>query len=489
VSESTESRFRPSRGTAIARAFALALVFALNPAGSAAPHAAPAPGAVGTVVTPAARDTAPVLVTPADVARDSARRAADSLALVTPPAPRDRTLPAEDYLARVRGGFTPQNQAYARLKTILRFATPLYGMLIGALILFSGLAAGMRDVAHALGHRRYVRVLVFLILYAVVTSLLSAPLAWYDEFALEHQFGLSNQSFGGWAGDQLKAGVFVVAMFGVLPILALVYRVFDRSPRRWWVWLALGAVPLVIASVLLQPLVFDPMFNKFTPLGDQHLKGEILALAARADIPGRRVYEVDKSAQTNKYNAYVNGFGASQRIVLWDTTLHGMKEDEILFVMAHEMGHYKLGHIWQGMAVSALLTLVLLFLAARLCDAALAIFGARWGIRAMADVASLPLLILVLDLLSFAAQPVVNGYSRRVEHEADVFGLEVSRDNDAAARAFVKLGSQNKADPDPEPVVKWILFTHPTESERVEFAMHYRPWAEGRPNRFFKGRE
>jgi Zn-dependent protease with chaperone function len=94
--------------------------------------------------------------------------------------------------------------------------------------------------------------------------------------------------------------------------------------------------------------------------------------------------------------------------------------------------------------------------------------------------------MLVFDLLTFAAQPVINGYSRRVEHEADVFGLEITRDNDAAARAFVKLGSQNKSNPDPSPVVEWMLYTHPSESERVSFAMHYRPWAEGKPDRFYQ---
>jgi len=428
----------------------------------------------------------PVLISPADVGSDSGGRRADSLAMAPRPAPRDSTLPAIDYLAKVRADFTPENRSYSRLKTVLEFVSPFYSILMGLLILFSGLASGIRDVAHALGHRRYVRVLVFLTLYGIVAFLFTLPLVWYDDFALEHQFGLSTQGFGAWFVDQLKAGVFSIVMFGVLPILWLVYRVFEKSPRRWWAWLAAGVIPLVVASVLLQPLVFDPMFNKFTPLHDQHLKARILALAARAEIPSRRVYEVNKSAQTKKYNAYVNGFGASQRIVLWDTTLHGMKEDEILFVMGHEMGHYKLHHIWQGIAVSALLALVLLWVAARLCDAALARFGMRWGVHGMADVASLPLLMLVFDLLAFAAQPVINGYSRRIEHEADVFGLEITRNNDAAARAFVKLGSQNKSNPDPSPFVKWMLYTHPTESERVSFAMHYRPWAEGRPDRFFK---
>jgi Zn-dependent protease with chaperone function len=456
---------------------AIVLALAAGPLPRA--HAAPEPGARGTV---------PVLIRPTDVGSDSGGRRADSLAILPPPAPRDSMLPAVDYLAKVRADFTPENRSYSRLKTVLEFVSPLYSVLIGLLILFSGLASGIRDVAHALGHRRYVRVLVFLTLYAIVVFVFTLPLTWYDEFALEHQFGLSTQGFGGWFADQLKAGVFTLVMFGVLPILWLVYRVFEKSPRHWWAWLAAGVIPLVVASVLLQPLVFDPMFNKFTPLRDEHLKTRILALAARADIPARRVYEVNKSAQTKKYNAYVNGFGASQRIVLWDTTLHGMKEDEILFVMGHEMGHYKLHHIWQGIGVSAVLALVLLWVAARLCDAALKRYGLRWGVYGMADVASLPLLMLVFDLLTFAAQPVINGYSRRVEHEADVFGLEITRDNDAAARAFVKLGSQNKSNPDPSPVVEWMLYTHPSESERVSFAMHYRPWAEGKPDRFYRPR-
>lgn len=471
----------------VVTAGALAVALTLAPPAHAAIPARDSIAGIGSA-SRTAGDSVPTLITPLDVLADTSRRMVDSLALVTPPAPRDSTLPAEDYLARVRADFTPENRAYSRLKTVLSFVTPFYSVLIGLLILFSGLASGMRDVAHALGHRRYVRVLVFLVLYAVVTSTLTLPLVWYDDFALEHQFGLSTQGFGAWFGDQLKAGVFTVVMFGVLPILWLAYRAFEKSPRRWWAWLAAGVIPLVVASVLLQPLVFDPMFNKFTPLRDQHLKASILTLAARADIPSRRVYEVDKSAQTRKYNAYVNGFGASQRIVLWDTTLQGMREDEILFVMGHEMGHYKLGHIWQGIAMSSLLALVLLFVASRLCDAALGRFGERWGISAMADVASLPLLMLVFDLLSFAALPVQNGYTRRIEHEADVFGLEITRNNDAAARAFVKLGSQNKANPDPSPVVEWMLYSHPTESQRVTFAMHYRPWAEGRPDRYYKAK-
>jgi len=257
-----------------------------------------------------------------------------------------------------------------------------------------------------------------------------------------------------------------------------------RWPRRWWLALAVGALPLLLAGTLLQPLVVDPLFNHFTPLRDRRLAGEILALAERAGIPARNVYEVDKSAQTRKINAYVSGFGASQRIVLWDTTLEAMKDDEILFVTGHEIGHYKLGHIWKGILFTAAFGVILLFAAQRVCDAAVRRFGGRWGVRGMDDVASLPLLVGAVSLLAFLAQPVVNAYSREVESQSDVYGLEITHDNDSAARAFLTLARQNRSDPDPPALVKWVLYSHPPAVDRVRLALHYRPWATGGRTRF-----
>ena len=253
----------------------------------------------------------------------------------------------------------------------------------------------------------------------------------------------------------------------------------------------LGIAVLVLAlgvagGTLIEPLVIDPLYNKCRPLQDQELRAKILTLAARAGIPGRNVYEVDKSRQTKKYNAYVNGFGPSQRIVLWDTTLEGMKEDEILAVMAHEMGHYVLRHIWKGIAFFSLLSFALFYCSGLIARWATARFGARWGFRETHDLASLPLLGVTITLLSFLAMPLINGFSRTVEHEADVFGLEVTHLNDAAARAFIKLGSQNKSDPEPSGFVKVFEYSHPPMIERIRFAIRYRPWMEGKPNRVFK---
>jgi STE24 endopeptidase len=421
---------------------------------------------------------APATVDPPPVAA-----AADSSADagVVHPAP-----PARDYLAELRAGFTPEDRSYARLKTIMRVVRPVAGIVIAVLVLFSGLAAKMRDVAHALGRRLYARMLVFMILFTALLGVLQLPLEWYDGFVLEHRFGLSTQSLAAWLGDEGKMALVNVVAFGVVPILALVWVAIRRWRRTWWLALAIGALPLLLAGTLLQPLVVDPLFNHFTPLRDRRLAGEILTLAARAGIPARNVYEVNRSAQTRKINAYVSGFGASQRIVLWDTTLEAMHDDEILFVTGHEIGHYRLGHIWKGILFTVAFGVVLLFAAQRVCDAALERFGERWGIRSMNDVAALPLLVAAISLLAFLTQPVVNAYSREIESQSDVYGLELTHDNDSAARAFLTLARHNRSDPDPSPVVKWMLYSHPPASERVRLALDYRPWATGARNRFVR---
>lgn len=414
------------------------------------------------------------------VAADSL--SADSIEVAAPAVETPR-----DYLAELRADFTPENRSYSNIKTILRFVSPIYGIFVGLIILFSGLSAKMRDIAHNMGKRRYVRMLVFFVLYTIVGFLFTFPLTWYDGFAVEHQFGLSNHTFGGWLREEMIGLMVGIVFFGVVPLLSLAYMAIEKSPRRWWLWMGLGAIPVIIIGTFIQPMLIDPLTNKFKPLSDVELRTEILDLAAKAGIPGRNVYEVDKSAQTKKFNAYVNGFGASQRIVLWDTTLKGMTHDEILYVVGHEIGHYVLGHIWKGIAFFSCLFMLLLFLTAGIMRWTVDRFGGRWGFSELHNVASLPLLLTVVNLLSLFAQPAIYAYTRGIETQSDVYGLEITRDNDAAARAFLKLGSQNKSNPDPSPFVKVMLYSHPPDSERAQLALTYRPWEEGKPNKYFKG--
>jgi Zn-dependent protease with chaperone function len=411
-----------------------------------------------------------------------------------PPAPQaDAATPgvstaksADDYVAEVRAAFTPESRAYTAERRRLAFLDPLVSILVALLLLATGLSARFRDIAARVSRRRYLQVLVYLALFSVVTWLIGLPLEWYRDFALEHRYGLSTQGFGAWFGDSAKGVAIGIVMLGVLPVMWLVYMALKSSPRRWWLRLALGTIPFMMLFMLLQPLVIEPVFNKFKPLANVELRNRIVALAERAEIPGRKVLEADKSKQTTKYNAYVSGFGASQRIVLWDTTLKGMQEDEILFVMAHEMGHYKLGHIWLSILFTGALGFVVFWVGSLAVNGLTARYGPRWGFREVGDLASLPLLLAVLTVVGFLIQPATNSFSRWMERDSDTFGLEMTQANDAAARAFIKLGSQNKSDPEPSAFIKAWLYTHPPLVERVRYAGEYRPWESGQPNRKFK---
>jgi Zn-dependent protease with chaperone function len=391
-------------------------------------------------------------------------------------------------MAEARAAFTPENRAYQRIRVALAIASPLAGIVLGLLLLFTGVAQRLRDLAHARARGRWARVLIFFTLYSVITTLVMLPLDWYAGFALEHRFGLSTQSLSAWSLDQAKAFAFQVIVVAGLPLLAWVWWIVESQPRRWWLWLSLGTLPVATAVVLLQPLVFDPLFNKFTTLHDAQLRTEILALAARADIPAHDVYEVDMSTKTRKVNAYVSGFGASQRIVLWDTTLQQMSHDEILFVMGHEMGHYVLHHIWKGLGWVALGSFAVLWLTAWLTGALLGRFGGRWGVHAAGDLAAMPLVFAMLALVNYLGAPLSNAISRDIEHEADVFSIELTHDNDAGARSFLKLAQGNRSNPEPAGWVKWLLFDHPPLGERIRFALEYKPWETGAKNRAYRER-
>lgn len=391
-----------------------------------------------------------------------------------------------DYVAEIRRRFTPENRAYARIRAVLGLVDPLYQVAIALAVLFTGLSARVRDLACRLFRARYGRALVAFALFNLVGALLDLPLAFYSGFALEHRFGLSNQGFADWLGEQGKDLLVNIAFLGGSGVVALAYLAVERSRERWWLWLGLGLIPVLLVTTLLAPVVIDPLYNKFTPLPNGELRDKIVALAVRAGIPGRKVFVADKSEQTKKYNAYVTGLGASQRIVLWDTTVRGMREDEILVVMAHEMGHYRLAHLWKGIGFLAALGFGLFLLSGVLMRRALARFGSRWGFHQLHDLASLPLFAAALSLVLLVAQPLTNAVSRAMEHEADVFALEITHANDAAARAFIQLASQNRSNPEPSAVVEILEYTHPSLIERVRLAMTYRPWEEGKPNRVFK---
>jgi Zn-dependent protease with chaperone function len=217
---------------------------------------------------------------------------------------------------------------------------------------------------------------------------------------------------------------------------------------------------------------------------DKRLEADILALARRAGIEGGRVYEVNKSVDTNAINAYVTGFGGSKRIVLWDTLLEKMQRREVLFVMGHEMGHYVLGHVWKTILFLSAVIMAALYAIHRTAGWLIRRYKHRFGFDQLSDVASVPLFALLFGVYVFVATPAVLAYTRHTEHEADRYGLEISRDNRAAAGAFVKLQTENLWVPRPGLLYKLWRSSHPTLGERIDFCNDYRPWEKNEPLRY-----
>jgi STE24 endopeptidase len=371
---------------------------------------------------------------------------------------------------------------YARSGNWLWLTEQLWGLLVPGIILFSGFSARLRDVAKRYGRNWFFTIVIYFALFLAITFVVGLPLSYCTGFARPHAYGLSNQSFGKWFGDEAK-GLMVGLVMGSL-VLWVPYLLVKKSPRRWWLWTSMLAIPFAAFMLLIAPVVIDPLFNTFGPMKDKGLEQRILDLAGRAGIEGARVFEVDKSADTNTVNAYVTGFGGSKRIVLWDTTIAKLAPDELLFVMGHEMGHYVLGHVMKSIFFAAALILATLYVAYRLQAGLIARFQSRFGFTQLADIASLPLVLVLVGVLSFVVAPVANGYSRWQEHESDRFGLEITRNNHAAATAFVKLQEENLGVPRRGLLYKLWRASHPLLGDRIDFCNAYHPWTEGTAGRY-----
>jgi Zn-dependent protease with chaperone function len=369
---------------------------------------------------------------------------------------------------------------YYRSGNKLWIVENLWGFVIPLIILFTGLSARIRTLASRLaGGRWFLTVALFAILYGLLGFVIDLPLAYCTGFARPHAYGLTDQLPAKWWADAFK-GLGVGLLLSALT-LWIPYILLKKSPKRWWLYTAIIAVPLVVLLQMITPVFIEPLFNKFGPMKDKALEQKILAIAGRAGIEGGKVYEVEKSVDTKTVNAYVNGIGQTKRIVLWDTTLRKLRPEETLFVMAHEMGHFVLGHVRQLVALISVLILLGLLAVHLTANGLIARFKDRLGFDSLSDVASLPLLSLIFGLVFFVLTPAVFAFTRHTEHEADRFGLEITKDSRNAATAFVKLQQENLAIPRPGPVYTLFRQSHPALGERIDFANEYRPWAAGQP--------
>jgi Zn-dependent protease with chaperone function len=371
---------------------------------------------------------------------------------------------------------------YYRSGNVLWWVATLWGFAVPALLLWTGFSARMRTWAGLLGRRWFLVLVVYFLIFSAVTFLLDLPLAYYSGYVRPHAYELSNQTLGKWSSDLVK-GLMVGTIAGAL-FLWIPYLLLRKSPRRWWLYSGLASVPVIALLLLVSPLWIEPLFNEFGPMKDKVLEARIVELAGRARIAGGEVYEVEKSVDTKTVNAYVSGFGETKRIVLWDTLLQKLEDDQVVLVMGHEMGHYVLQHIPKTIGLLAALIIAGLFGVHRTAHGLLQRHAARFGFDRLDDVASLPLVLLLFNLFAFVLTPALLAYSRWQEHEADRFGLEITQDNRACGEAFVRLQEENLSNPRPGALFKLWRASHPPLGERIDFCNSYRPWEGGAPLRY-----
>jgi Zn-dependent protease with chaperone function len=382
--------------------------------------------------------------------------------------------------------------AYATARNWLHFIAVAYGIVVLVGVLAWKMAPRLRNLAESTSRRRIVQAYIFAPLLLLGIDILELPLSLYGHH-LSLKFEQSIQGWGSWFWDWTKGELLSFALAGVL--VWILYGVMRRSPRRWWFYFWLAAVPIVVFLMFIEPLAIEPLFFKFEPLAAKQpaLVAEIGKVIVRGglEIPADRMYEMNASEKLKSLNAYVSGIGASKRVVVWDNTIQKMNSGQILFVFGHEMGHYVLGHIWIGIAAASLGILVFLFLAYYTMGWALDRWGARWEIQGMADWASLPVLLLALAVFGFLGEPLSSSFSRVLEHNADIYGLEVihgivPNSAEEAADAFQILGEVSLDDPHPSPFIEFWLYDHPSITERVRFASEYDPWDAGQAPKYVK---
>lgn len=346
----------------------------------------------------------------------------------------------------------------------------LYGVVVALVLLNLGWSAGMRNLAERITRFKPLQTMIYWAQFAVVAFVLYFPLTVYEDYFREHKYGLATQTFGPWMGDQLK-NLLVNLVLGAI-ITTLLFGVVRRLPHTWWVWGTVVTMLFLIFVVLIVPVWVVPIFNKVTRLNDPKITEPILRLAHANGIPARDVFQIDASRQTTRMSANVSGFGHTMRITLNDNLLRRGSPEEIQAVMGHEMGHYVLNHVYKGLLFLGVLALIGFAYLRWGLEWCLRQWGEKWQIRGIGDTVVLPLVVLLGSIFFFVLTPVLNSYTRTQEYEADMYGLNASRQPDGFAQDAIHLGEYRKMSPGP--VEEWIFYDHPSGRNRIYAAMRWK---------------
>ena len=359
---------------------------------------------------------------------------------------------------------------YQRSKNTLFFIDQGYGILFLVLFLFLGISAFLRRQIEKVTRKRFWVVALYTLLFLIIAFIVGLPTSYYG-FSLEHKFELSNQTFLQWFGEQLLA--FLVMAIIVLIAVEGIYLALKKAPRTWWIYVSVVFIGFTVVLVNLAPVLILPLFNVYTPLPQGELRDRLVSLSHKANVEVEDIFTVDMSKQTKKANAMFTGLGNTKRIVLGDNLVDEFTTDEVEVVIAHEMGHNLMHHIWKGIFFSALLAAIGFLIIHLTGPRIITRFRNRLKIDNMADVAGLPLIFLIFVIYGLITMPVFPAFSRHMERQADKFALEMTQNKEAFISAMDELAYMNLSDPNPSPTIEFLLYDHPPISKRIKFAQEY----------------
>jgi STE24 endopeptidase len=343
----------------------------------------------------------------------------------------------------------------------------LYGLLVCAVFIASGLSVKLRDAAKRISHRPWLYTAIYGAFWLLCAELLSLPWALYTGYFREHAYGLSNLSMGAWFGE---AGKGLLISLIILPwLISGIFAAVRKAGESWWLRAGIASFAVLLLLIMVSPVFINPLFNDYKPLPEGPVKSAIFSLARAYLIPTDNVVYFDASKQTSRVSANVSGFAGTTQVSLNDNLLNKTSLPEIKAVMGHEMGHYVLNHGVRNLAYISLVLMFGFWFVHKLIDRAIARVGTRYGIDGRTDPAVLPIAVAVFSFYMLLATPVLNSIIRTAEKEADLYGLNSAREPHGFATAAMRLSTYRKINPS-----KWeeiIFFDHPSGYDRVHSSM------------------
>ncbi len=303
---------------------------------------------------------------------------------------------------------------------------------------------------------------LFLVGTMMVLSIPGLPLEWWAQFRLEEKFGFNKSTLGLWITDHIKSAILGLAIG--FPIMWALLALVGWVGPLWWIWGFALLFGFQLAMMVLYPKLIMPLFNKLTPLPEGEARARLMALADRTGFQAQTIDVIDGSKRSGHSNAFFSGFGRFRRIVLYDTLMAQLGQDEVEAVLAHEIGHYKRGHIPQRLVTMALLQLAAFAAIAWLTNAAW--FNAAFGLPAGVLAPTFLLFALLGGLLTFWFSPISNWVSRKHEYEADAFARNAMGGPAPLVAALRKMSQKNLSNLTPHPLYSTFHYSHPTLVER-----------------------